>query len=350
MTPFRILLVSDGKPGHFRLAEGLCAAVERGLRGRRTVQIIRHHVVRRWWQITTVLSHVSNTGLSSPLTILTAIGGAPPDGPFNLVVSAGGDTLAANVSARRHYQCPNIFYGSLRRYQVEDFSLALTSYSAQVTRANQAMTLKPSAFDPDALRRPRRFNNRDALSETPVTIGLLVGGDSGTVQFAEADWTRLRDLVGCRQPNGHRWIVANSRRTPFDVSDQFAELAGASGGHVRFLDARSPEPVNLLTVLNDSDAIAVTVDSSSMVSEAIWSQRPVIVLSPTIASLPPLEETYRQDLSQQGAMTTVPLATITTDLLMTEIQRIKPRAENPLDQLAGLIRVRLPALFEHETG
>ena len=48
----------------------------------------------------------------------------------DIVVSAGGDTLAANAAAARLLGVPNIFYGSLRRFKPEDFSLVLTSQRA----------------------------------------------------------------------------------------------------------------------------------------------------------------------------------------------------------------------------
>ena len=176
-SKLRIVLVSDGKPGHYHLAEGICAALGR----RRELEVTQLGVVRPRWLPARALSALTNGGIGQQV-VPRALGfDRRPVAVCDLVVSAGGDTLAANVSLARAYGCPNIFYGSLRRYRPTGFSLVLTSYESNAGRPHHAMTLKPSAFDPDTM--PTR------VAGAPVT-GLLVGGDSGTVRFGSESRTR----------------------------------------------------------------------------------------------------------------------------------------------------------------
>jgi uncharacterized protein len=351
MSTKKVLLLSDGKPGHFQLAEGIIAALVRGSQTNATSQrlawsITRLNVERPWWQPTRVWSMLSQSHLIPPVRALSVLSGKTAGelqalGSFQLVVSAGGDTLAANVAAKRLFQCPNVFYGSLRRYRARDFSLALTSYAAQVQHANQAMTLKPSAFDPDALRTPSATWHNGG-SERPV-IGVLVGGDSGTVRFGAADWASLLGLLAQDHPARPHWVIANSRRTPTALSDRLVDLAARSD-RVQFVDVRTAGPGTLLDLLDRCDVIAVSVDSSSMVSEAVWSRRRVVVLAPKLADLPPLETDYRAHMARQHLIGALKLEGATIDLLLAEFARVTPLADNPLTALSNLLLARLPEL------
>jgi uncharacterized protein len=285
------------------------------------------------------LSTLTNAGPAFGSLVPRALGTrANLDTAWDLIVSAGADTLAGNVAQRRRSGCANIFYGSLRRYDPADFNLVLTSYSANAGRPNHAMTLKPSAFDPTVLT-PRTLAGNDH-----PTIGLLVGGDSGTVHFTARDWTDLTDLVAAPHPG--RWIVSNSRRTAPAASDLLAACARSHPDRVRFIDVRKGGGGNLSDLLDASDVVAVTVDSSSMISEAIWARRPVLVLTPTAYRLPTLEQGYRDYLTGERWATQIPLAGATPQALVARLAGVAPMTGNPLDALAELIKQRIPGLFE----
>jgi uncharacterized protein len=336
MRELAIVLLNDGRPGHYHLSEGICTAIAR----RRPVAVTRVAVARPSWLPGRVLSAAMNVGgaLARPVPGLLGldIDALPEAG---LVVSAGGDTLAASVAIRRSRGCPNIFYGSLRRYRCEDFSLVLTSYAENAGRPNHAMTLKPAPFDPAALPQPV------LVPGARPRYGLLIGGDSGTVRYTAGDWAELIALIGSDRPDAPVWTVSNSRRTPAHVSDRLAGLAARPGGELTFIDVRHAGSGTLHELLASSDAVAVTVDSSSMISEAIWARRRVVALAPRHAGLPPLEQGYRTYLSGLGVVAVVPLAGISHDRLDAALSKVRALPDNPLDALAELIEARLPQLF-----
>ena len=342
MTPgtahsrLQTLLVSDGKPGHYHLAEGICAAIAR----RRELEITRIAVTRPGWLPARALSALTNGGRMGRRTVPGALGfKVCPVPACDLVVSAGGDTLAAYVALARTYGCPNIFYGSLRRYRPDDFALVLTSYQANGGRPPHAMTLKPSAFDPATMP------VRAVMTGEPPVTGLLVGGDSGTVHYAREDWERLLGLLQGAVVARSRWIVSNSRRTPDQVSDEIARLADGAGDLVQFIDVRRDGAGTLTALFEASDRIAVSVDSSSMISEAIWARKPVVALLPRQASLPAQEQGYRDYLVGKGWMAELALAKVSLEAVEARCAAVKPLVANPLDELAGLLAERLPVLF-----
>lgn len=328
VSPLKVLWLSDGKPGHFSLAEAIIAALAR----RRAVAVTRAEVARPSMLPPRVLSGLSNARAPGLARLCGLDLSALP--PTDIVVSAGGDTLAANVAAARHFGAPNVFYGSLRRYRPVDFTLVLTSYAEHATRPNTVMTLKPSARDPGDMPRP---------GAQPAAIGVLVGGDSGTIRFRREDWDRLSALIKDAAAAGHRVTIANSRRTPADVSDRLAAIA-AAGGTVGFLDVRSAGPGTLGPLLAASDAILATVDSSSMISEAVWARRPVLVVAPEHWQLPPLEAGYRAWMERSGWTRSLPIADVSPRHLPDLLAALTPIDHNPLDHLAALLAERLPAV------
>jgi uncharacterized protein len=336
MRPLNIILLSDGRAGHFNLSEGISAAIAR----RRPVAITRVGIARPRWLPSRALSALTNVGgsLARPVPALLGLD-LDRLPPCDLVVSAGGDTLAVNIAVRRKTGCANIFYGSLRRYRPTDFSLVLTSYTERARHPNQVMALKPSAFDPDT------FAPSEQAPGQRVTLGLLIGGDSGTVRYDADDWQRLLGLLSPKAGSPLQWMVANSRRTPDSVSDAIAAMAADPSALVTFIDVRTAGPGTLAQLLASVGGIAVTVDSSSMLSEAVWARRPAVALAPKVADLPALEQGYRTYLDDHGWTRTLGLRNATADTVVQTLATLQPLAANPLDNLAGLLQAKVPALF-----
>lgn len=335
MSPLDVLYFSDDRPGHYHLTEGILAALGR----RRTLAVTRIAVRRPRWLTPGLLWRLTESGLSPGLLLGYAYGLDASSLPkARLVVSAGGDTLAANVSAARLLKADNIFYGSLRRYAPERFSLVLTSYAAKAGRPRHAMTLKPNSLDPGTLNKPDAANG---------PLGLLVGGDAGTVRFSAADWSQLLDFIPhMATTSGRRWIVSNSRRTPAAVSDRLAALAAADNSPIAsFVDVRSSGPGTLGELLGRSYAVLCTADSSSMVSEAVWAQRRVVAIAPQAMMLPADETAYRDYLEHNRWTASLAIAELSPHRLNAALAPLQPLRENPLDSLADLIAERLPQLF-----
>ena len=345
MPPLIALLISDGRPGHFTLSEGILAAIAR----RRPVDVHRLEVQRRRMLPGRMLSALTNQGVS-PQTVLKAAYGIDANTlpRADLVVSAGGDTLAANIAAARVLGgVPNAFYGSLRRFNPDDFALVLNSYARYASHPKYLVTLKPNKLDPDEVRAPSPQPDF-ASGEPPRTAGLLLGGDTPTMKFGAANWQRILDFMrAAHVQHGTRWMVSNSRRTPDEVSTQFAALAATPASPIaRFIDVREAGSGTLREIFAASDAVAVTADSSSMLSEAIWVRRHVVALMPEGSSLPADEQDYRNFLSASGWTTPLSLTGLTPQSWLTSLSNLTPLGANPLDLLADELQRRVPDVFK----
>lgn len=344
MPPLKALLISDGRPGHFSLSDGILAAIAR----LRPVDCHRLEVRRPRLVPARLLSTLTNRDMAPRMLLQRVYGidaGTLPHA--DLIVSAGGDTLAANIAiSRLKGGAPNLFYGSLRRYRSQDFALVLNSYARYASDPKYLITMKPSKLDADDLPHPGAGIPLSA-SNPPQTAGLLLGGDTPTIKYSPNCWQSLADFVqATHTAHGTRWIVSNSRRTPNAASQLFAKLAAAPAGPIlKFMDVRQAGSGTLRDLFAASQAIAVTADSSSMLSEAIWVRRPVVALALSQAALPSDEQDYRTFLTESGWTAMLGLGDLTPQGWVDSLARLTPLNANPLDLLAANLKSRLPGLF-----
>ena len=337
-APLPVLLLSDGRAGHVALSEGIVAAVAR----RREVEVRRLEVRRGRWAGHLLAALTRWPGSARPM--LTRVYGldAFTIGPASLVVSAGAETLAANVAAARLLGARNIFYGSLRSFRAADFSLVLTSYKTDAVAPNHRMVIKPCRIDPDRL--PLPAGRRDVV---PACAALLVGGDATGIVFGPEDWERLVTFLDAtRTAFSTRWIVSNSRRTPTAVSDRLARLASAPDGPIaEFIDVRRPGAPGLSDILAKAGAVLCTADSSTMLSEAVWTRRLALAVAPERFRLEEREAAYRRFLADNQWTRTLPIALLTPATFRAALAQITPYAGNAQDDLAVLLAHLLPDLM-----
>ncbi len=338
--PLSVLILSDGRPGHFVLSEGIVAALGR----LRPTDVAWLQVKRPVWLPARVLSWLVNMGLGAG-PILRFVYGLDANalGRPDLIISAGGNTLAANIAAARLTGAPNIFYGSLRRYRAEDFSLVMTSYERDADAPNRLMWLKPSRLDPDD---SAGANTQAGTDGTSGYLGLIIGGDSGTVKYTRSDWDRLIDFVtAMHAATGQKWIISNAPRTPENVSERLSRLANdANPAVAKFIDVRTAGPGTLGALFAQSSAVLCTADSSTMLSETVWMRKPVIAIEPDAFRLPDNEMGYRAWLERNGWARRLAIAELSPSALTEALSEIAPLSENPLDALAAELARRFPEL------
>ncbi len=334
MTDLTALLLSDGRPGHFNLSLGLLAAVEQVC----AVSTTRIDVKRGRWPGAPVAVW-SNVRLA-PARLLSIVYGldAKKLPKVDLIVSAGAETLGANIACARILGAANVFYGSLRYFRPEGFNLVLTSFPANASRPRHAFAPKPSPAAAALWKTGPR-----SIANPPLRLALLVGGNSGESTYTDADWEDLFGLVSMlAYTKGIQWQISNSRRTPDAISARLAKLP-----HQRFVDVRNENATSLSELLGSSDAAVVTDESSSMVSDAVATGLAVLGVTPAHHRLTEKERGYRAHLRQSGWYDWAPLASLDAHLALAKLSQLTPMAEDPSLALAKLLREKLPALFAH---
>ncbi|MFM9941940.1 MAG: ELM1/GtrOC1 family putative glycosyltransferase [Hyphomicrobiaceae bacterium] len=342
MRPLAILILSDDRPGHYHLAEGVAAAIAR----RRPIAVTKLSISERRLTRGRVGAALLRVGVSPSRVLALGYGlslhGLPrPD----VVISAGGDTLNANVAVARHFAVPNIFCGTLRRLPPEAFSLVVSSYARHRDWPRHLVALKPNGMDPDALAKERA--SRWQPGQPPHLAGLLFGGDSGLFHYTDAEWQRLVAFLSeSYATHGTRWIASTSRRSPTHLAESLVALAATANSPIATLiDFRTAGPGTLATVFARAEAILCTEDSSTMLSEAVCARLPVVGVAPLDHAFKVDEREYRHFMLREGWCRFVPLAALTPQSFVAALAQVRPLTENHLDRLATALQSRLPALF-----
>jgi mitochondrial fission protein ELM1 len=343
MRPLSVLLISDDRPGHYHLSEGVVAAFSR----LRSVNVSRIPVQRRGWIPTRTLAQLMGAGMPARTILRAGYGIDAQAMPVaDLIVSAGGETQVPNAAIARLMGATNIFCGSLRRLPPEAFSLVVSSYAKHAGVPRHIVTLKPSGFDPGKLQAARTAN--PSGGQTPPRLaGALIGGNSGQFRYQQADWQDLLHFLRASfAAHGTRWLVSTSRRSPSGIADDLAAMARRPDSPIaEFIDFRAAGPGTLTRIFERAEVILCTEDSSTMISEAVCACLPVVGVAPRRHSFEDEERGYRDYMRDNGWSRSLLLAELTPERFMAELAGIRPLQENHLDRLAGTLRERLPQLF-----
>ncbi len=338
----RILYLADDRPGHYHLSEGVIAALSRLT----PVEVERREVSRRWLIPSRVTRQALGwRGLSPALLLKLFYSANWRHLPLtDLVISAGGDTLGANVLAARALAAENIFCGSLRSADPEDFSAVVSSYQRHAGLPRHIVALKPSGIEHAVLGRPSVVPVYGA-DNPPARGALLIGGDSGEFRYRREEWEALFGFAkAVSDAWGTRWLISTSRRSGDAVGDMAVVFTRTSGVVDEFLDYRDAGPSTLPGLFARSDIVVCTEDSSTMISESVSARLPTIGVGPASRDLTSDESEYREFMHAQHWLASIPIAQLSPDALDAALARITPLDRDPLDRLAAELAARLPGL------
>jgi len=327
----RVLLISDGRPGHYRQSEGIVAA----LRRRGPVDLDRIEVRPRWPLPKALLPRLGR--LLPPGRFLSLVHGLDPTGLSrpDIIVSSGGSTLGANVALARLWGVANVFSGSTRGFPPEAFGLVLTPYASVANAPNIVAGPKPTPFDPDRVPKPRPLLTRGDMQGARVSV--LVGGPTSYADFDAEDWSRLATLVAALVSEWHcRVTIVTSPRTPEDAYAHLLPLAERHGEMVSVIDFRVAGAGSIEAAF-DCDLLLITSDSMSMMTEAAVSRRPAVALAPARVR-PNKDDEAVAGLAAAGWLTVLPLSETTVGALVDAAVMLRPIDHNHLDRLADLLR------------
>ncbi len=332
----RILLLSDGLPGHANQSRGLVSWLSQ----RYSCMVEELDVSLRFRPLARVLLpcllHGGRLGAAiTPGFYRTAPSLSQVPG---LIISAGGNTSFLNVALAQRWQIPNVFLGSKRRLHSDDFAAHLTLEPTGEPN-NIVMTLAPTLVDPQQLQhKGQELRSTLGLAAEEKLNMVAIGGNGAGYQYDSQSVQQLVQLmVQEHHRTGRRWLLTTSRRTGAALEQQ---LKGAIPAEL-LADAvwwsEAPRKV-MAAYMGAADMLFVTADSMSMIAEAIASTRPTVVLQPEKAQPEPryheaLQRYDRLDLCRLAELGK-PLAPATSDSMAVTEAR-----EALLDQLAAQLEL-----------
>jgi mitochondrial fission protein ELM1 len=269
MPPLRIAQIHDHLAGHTRQCEAIVAAIA----DIRSVEVTRLSV-GPWSPLRSHLTRRPLMALPGVGVLLPVVVRGDWRRPFDLIVSASGATISGSVLLKRRNSARNIFSGLARGISDGDIDCILVHRPEHVTSPRHI-------FGPAPVLRFRRPGERRPFTRlSGASIGVVLGGEARGAGFNFGDdysdilFRRLA-AVDAVTPD-IVWKVVTSRRTP--ASNYPAIEAFAAGvARCEIVDARSAGLGSIERVY-DADAVLVTEDSKTMVTEFLRNCYPVGIL------------------------------------------------------------------------
>jgi mitochondrial fission protein ELM1 len=203
---------------------------------------------------------------------------------FDLLISAGGNTSFLNAELGAREGIKNLFMGSLRNLSADLFSAVLTLEPIN-TGNDIVMDCPPSltTYENNQQAAATYRENHD-MGETPIWL-MIVGGDGAGCRFVSQDWIALAEgMQHLAERYQITWLLTTSRRT--GIKNEI-ELQKRIAPNV-LLDAvwynHKPEKV-MQAYLGLAENVFCTIDSISMITEAISSCVKTNSLAPEVAKL-----------------------------------------------------------------
>ena len=327
-APISLLILSDGRPGHYRQSEAIVMAIAR----RRKTIVNRIELPP---PAITPLRLAKYAALWLPPSfVMRRLYGVNIEvlSRPNLIISAGGQTLAANVALARHFNVPNMYSGTPKHLGGKRFKLVLSPYLSAASQPNTAYALKPCALDPDNLPVPKLFAGHDFN----FRIALLIGGPIASAKFEKPDWLALAQLMKeFSRVYAVRFVLVTSRRTPIEAYEAFDPLLTEQGIVDKFIDHRRAGSGSIAEAYA-ADAIWATLDSMSMVSEGCAARRPTIALAPA-KTAPCNDDEAISSLASERRIALVKIHQTDAAHMATAMKSTEPMKQNHLDELAHLV-------------
>lgn len=194
------------------------------------------------------------------------------------IVSAGGDTLIANVLCARLFKnAQNIIASSLRGIQSKNFDVVFSIQPRDCKAPYLYYSISPSKLIQD-IDGKLKYQARQSLniSQDKIVLTVLIGADTKHVEIGGAE-----EFIDYIQFVKNRLaadvtLISTSRRTALSFEEKMQNLYAASQLDQTTWVAHG-QSCDIKQYIYASDLIICSQESESMIGEAVISGRPVIV-------------------------------------------------------------------------
>jgi len=143
--------------------------------------------------------------------------------------------------------------------------------------------LAPTLIDPDELRNMKiEAKSKNGAKEEIFGIGLLMGGENKYFGFSDSLVNSLVNAIRISCEKGPSHLYATTSRRTSERAESIIEYAFTSSPFLgMFVSGKNDNDAKTVDkILAMSDAVIVSGESISMVSESVSSGKPVIVFMP----------------------------------------------------------------------
>jgi len=258
-------VISDGRRGIENQALGLAEAA-----ARISPLDIQRHIIQNGKAFT-----AANPRLQFAIKPQPSDYGLPKNLPA-IAIGCGRQAIAPLMSLKK--AAPDIFtaYVQAPRVDPENFDVVFAPEHDSLTGPNvELMIGSPNRITNDLLiKQTLYFAKRLQNLKTP-RFAMLIGGKSKAHHLSKADHDAHLNAARQALGQGYSVLITTSRRTPLDIVKDYQSFAKKNEA-VWLFDGEGENPYHAF--LGAADAIAVTEESTNMLTEACATGKPVFRL------------------------------------------------------------------------
>ncbi len=340
----RILILSDGKPGHFKQAEALAMKMQdiRTQYGRPGMEYKVEKLEVRFRSLCHRILFSCLAFFFIPFAqgrvhwfrffLNDASAKALEDASADFILSAGSSLAGLNLCLARESRAKSIvlmkpgFPFNLFRYDLA----VIGRHDTGILPPESFRTfLTPSPMEEDDFEKAAHVLKKDIPPSACVRLAVFLGGPTRRYCWEPETiavlWKNLEEI----SPEAGDYLVTTSRRTPEEVVRFLKSQKPLSRGcRMLVVASEDPRPEVVPGMIGLAEILIVTEDSISMISEAVRSGKKVIVLELGPSGLPEKHRRFKEGLVRRSAVLTA-----SVDDLPAKIREARQRDFTPVSEI-----------------
>ncbi len=209
-----------------------------------------------------------------------ALGPIPDEKP-DLILSSGPRSMLALEHLSRKYQCPSVFVQGTVVVPENLFTAVMRPFEGVHRSDFIFIPLLFTAITPEVVERARNEYLAEKTSRPSGPLNaLFIGASSAKIRFSNDDWLSVIRMVNeAWKRDRRKWLITTSYRTGPELEGLLANGIDPQAIHDAVWYHQAPRKVTRV-FLGMADRVFVTMDSLTMLTEAVASGRPTCALCP----------------------------------------------------------------------
>ena len=268
MSKLKGLLLTEGMHGMISQVEGLAKALD--------IDFTHHKVeLNKFWKlIPPKFTPVSNFTFNSITT-----------NDFDIIISCGRKSVIPSIYLKKNSK------KKVHNIHIQDPKVSLNNFDFIIAPEHDGLTVDNVILSKGSihyLTKEEITNNHEYLSEKlnkeKEYLSLILGGPNKYYDYNEKNLIKIFDKIkSILESNNLQAIIIPSMRTPEKIIDFTQKYLGENNLVIKDVDKKA-----YLSSLSLAKYIVVTCDSTSMISEAALTGKPIY-----IAEIPAKSNDYR---------------------------------------------------------
>ncbi len=267
MTKLKGILLTEGMHGMISQVEGLAKALD--------IEFIHEKIeLNKFWKlIPPKLTPIKKFVFKNNI-----------DNDFNIIISCGRKSVIPSIYLKKKFK------NKIMNIHIQDPKVSLDNFDYIVAPEHDELKGKNVLTTKGAIHylRNNELNENESYLKPKIikekVVSLIIGGPNKYYNYNSKLFDDIFFKIKENFINkGYQLIFIPSMRTPYNIIDQAKNYFDKSQIIVTDVDKKA-----YLSSLKLADHIVVTCDSTSMISEAAMTGKPIYV-----AQMPPIKKNYR---------------------------------------------------------